>query len=123
MGKFLSNQQTAAALIAKFGGSVTLKRAVPGAFNPVTQAETGATVQSITFVAVLLAPSRQTTYHAGTLEIQVAQEAYFSLKGQATTPTVGDTVTAGGTDYKVAWVETLDPASDGPIYTKAYLEA
>jgi hypothetical protein len=123
MGKFLSNQQTAAALIAKFGGTVTLKRKVPGTFDPVTQVETGGTVQSITFLAVLLAPSRQTTYHAGTLEIQVAQEAYFALKGQTTQPSVGDVVTAGGTDYKVAWAETLDPASDGPIYTKAYLEA
>lgn len=123
MGKFLSIQQTAAALIAKAGSAVTLKRSVPGSFDPVTQIETGATVQSITFVAAVFPPSRQTQYHAGTLEIQVAHEAYFALKGQTTQPTVGDVVTVGGSDYKVAWAETMDPAQDGPIYTKAYLEA
>lgn len=123
MGKYASAQNTALALIAKKGGPVTLKRAVPGTFDPITQARVGATTTSVTYQAVVLPPSGQTKYQAGTLEISVSFEAYFALKGQTVIPTVGDVVTVSGTDYKVAYVDVTDPAQDGPILAKAFLEA
>lgn len=123
MGKFLSMQQTAAALIAKNGSAVTVRRAVAGSFDPVSQSEVGGTTQVMQFVAAVFPPSAQTKRDAGSMEIKVSLEAYFALKGQTTHPTVGDIVIVGGSSYTVAWAETLDPAQDGPIYTKAYLVA
>lgn len=122
MGKFLSLQQTAAALIAKAGSAVTLRRPQSTSFDPVTQTETGASEPSYTFVAVFFPPSGQAKFHAQTLEHSISLEGHFALKGAATIPQPGDIVNIGGQDYKLFHCQTYDPANDGPIFTTAYLE-
>lgn len=122
MGKFLSLQQTAAALIAKAGSSVTLRRPQAASFDPITQAEIGAGEASYTFVAAFFPPSAQAKFQAQTLETSVSLEGYFALKGAATTPQPGDIVNVAGQDYKIFYCQTYDSAQDGPIFTTAYLE-
>lgn len=122
MGKFLSLQQTAAALIAKAGAAVTLRRPIEGSFDPITQIRVGGGEEPHTFVAVFMPPSAQAKYHAKTLELSVSLEGYFALKGQTITPMPGDIVSVGGVDYKLVHCQTYDPANDGPIFTIAYLE-
>lgn len=121
MAKFLNAQATAAALIAKNGSAVTLKRRVPGGFDPVTQADVGELVATHTFLAVALPPGQQAKYQARTLEVSVAFEVYFALKGKSVRPQPGDIVTLNGQDHKVFWATTYDPALDGPIFTLAYV--
>lgn len=122
MAKFLSMQQTAAALIAKNGSAVTLRRTVPGTFNPVTQTDTGEQVQDHTFLAVIMPPSRQAQFTVGTLEGRDAVEIYFSLKGKTIRPAPGDVIIVGSSTYKLFWAQTYDPANDGPVFTQAYAE-
>lgn len=123
MGKFLSNQQAAAALIAKFGGQAVLTRRTPGMLDPVTQVRTGASETPYTVLAATMPAGQHAQYIAGTMEKRAALEAYVSLKGLAIVPEPGDALTVGGAIYKVFWVKTYDPASDGPIFSHAYLEA
>ncbi|CAB5220394.1 hypothetical protein UFOVP233_65 [uncultured Caudovirales phage] len=122
MGKFLSLQQTAAALIAKAGSAVVLRRPKGATFDPITQQETGGGEDLYTFVAVFLPPSQQAKFAAQSLEQGVSLEGYFAMKGQTITPFPGDIVNVGGVDYKLFWAQTYDPAQDGPIFTHAYLE-
>lgn len=122
MGKFLTLQQTAAALIAKAGSAVVLRRPKDATFNPITQAETGGGEDLFTFVAVFMPPSQQARFTAKSLEQSVSLEGYFALKGQTIAPMPGDIVNVGGVDYKLFWAQTYDPAQDGPIFTLAYLE-
>lgn len=122
MAKFLSAQQTAAALISKFGSAVTLRRTLPGAFDPVTQSEIGETIASEQFTAVAVPPSQQAKYTVGTLEGRDALEVYFALKGRSMRPQPGDDVIMGGTTYRVFWAQTYDPALDGAIFTLGYVE-
>jgi hypothetical protein len=121
MARFLSMQQTAAALIAKNGSLVTLTRQGAGTFNPVTQADT-ATTETLQFLAVIIPPSQQARYTVGTLEGRDAVECYFALKGKTTTPQIGDVITVGSSKYRIFWTQTYDPALDGPIFTLAYAE-
>ncbi|CAB4122340.1 hypothetical protein UFOVP32_9 [uncultured Caudovirales phage] len=121
MGKFLSAQQTAAAIIAKSGSRVTLKRTGSSGFDPVTQQETSV-IQTFEFLVAVAPPSQQAQYTVGTLEGRNALEMYFALKGQTTNPQPGDVVVIKGEDYKVFWAQTYDPALDGPILTLAYAE-
>lgn len=122
MGKFLSAQQTAAALIAKFGSAITLTRRVAGSFDPVTQAEIGERVERHSFIAVVVPPSQQARFTVGTLEGRDALEFYFSLKGKTIRPEPGDEVLVGGIPYRLFWSKTYDPALDGAIFTLAYGE-
>lgn len=122
MAKFLSAQKTAAALIAKFGGKVSLVRRVEGTFDPVTQQATGGGPQTFNFIAVITPPSQQARYTVGTLEGRNAVECYFSLKGQPIQPQPGDVVSVSGVDHRIFWAQTYDPAMDGPIFTLAYAE-
>lgn len=123
MGKFLSANQTAAALIAKFGGTATLTRTTPGTVDPVTQVRIGASDTPYTVLAATLPAGQHAQYIAGTMEKRAALEAYVSLKGLAVIPEPGDALAVGGKTYRVFWVKTYDPASDGPIFSHAYLEA
>lgn len=123
MAKFLNAQATAAALIAKNGSAVTLKRLVAGGFDPVTQSDVGERVDSYTFLAVVMPPGQQAKYTARTLERSVSHEVYFALKGRPIRPEPGDIVTISGVDHKLFWAQTYEPALDGPIFTLAYVSA
>lgn len=121
MGKFLSSQATAAALIAKNGSPVTLKRTVSTGFDPVTQSE-NASVETYVFQAVIIPPTRQAQFTVGTLEGRNAVECYFALKDQFTVPQPGDVIAVNGVDHKIFYAQTYNPALDGPIMTLAYAE-
>jgi hypothetical protein len=121
VGKYLSAQQTASALIAKKGGSVTLKRARAGSFDPITQSRLDDGTDSWTFTAIIFPASSQSRYKAGTLQVELSDEGYFALDNGDVRPQPGDVLTAGGIDYKVTWSQTYDPAGDGPIFTHAFL--
>lgn len=121
MAKFLNAQATAAALIAKNGSAVTLKRRVAGGFDPVTQSDVGERVDTYTFLAVVMPPGQQAKYVAQTLERSINHEVYFALKGRPVVPEPGDLVTIAGQDHKLFWTTTYDPALDGPIFTLAYV--
>lgn len=122
MAKFLSAQQTAAALIAKNGSKVTLTRTATLGFDPVTDADLTQT-QTEDFLAVVMPPSQQARFTAKTLERQIAYEVYFSLKGRTLRPQPGDMLRLGDIDHKLFWATTYDPALDGAIFTLAYVEA
>lgn len=119
MGKFLSFQETALALITQFGGPVTVERSASALFDPVTQQEmtNGETEE---FMAVILPPSTQAQYKAQTLEFQVTAEVYFALKDKSFVPGPGDTFSANGHPYTIQHAQTFDPAGDGPMMTVAY---
>jgi len=120
MAKFLSFQQTAAALIAKAGSKVTLTRTSVLGFDPITDADL-TQVQSEDFIAVAMPPSQQAKYQAQTLERNISYEVYFSLKGRTMRPEPGDLLRLNGDEHKVFWATTYDPALDGPIFTLAYV--
>lgn len=121
MGKFLSFQETALALITQFGGPVTVERAESALFDPVTQQEmsNGETEE---FMAVVLPPSGQAQYKAQSLEFQISQEAYFALKDKSFAPGPGDTFRWNGRTYTIRYAQTYDPAGDSPMMTVAYAE-
>lgn len=119
MGKFLSFQETALALISQSGGPVNVERTASLFFDPVTQAETeGVSVEE--FMAVVLPPSREAQYKARTLEFACTAEVYFALKGKSFTPGPGDVFHWNGKSYTIQHSQTYDPAGDGPIMTVAY---
>lgn len=120
MAKFLSAQATAAALIAKNGSKVQLRRRVVNGFDPVTQFES-VTDTTYDFFAVVIPPSQANRYKVN-LEGKNAVEVYFSLKGQAIRPEPGDILVAGGEEWRLFWSQTYDPALDGAIFTLAFAE-
>jgi hypothetical protein len=123
MGEYASAQNTAALLIAKKGMQVTVRRKVPGTFDPVTQDEPDATVQSEFYDAVILPPGRDAQFRVGTLEGRKAVECYLSLKGRALGPVLpGDVISTPYRDYSVFWSRSYDPAGGEPIMTLAYAE-
>ena len=119
MGKFLTFQETALALISQAGGTVKVRRSQSALYDPVTQTslESGAVED---FVAVVLPPGREAMYKARTLEFTVSAEVYFALKGKSFVPGPGDTFDWNGRSYVVQHAQTYDPAGDGPIMTVAY---
>jgi hypothetical protein len=119
MGKFLSFQETALALITQFGGTVRVERTQNALFDPISQSEM-ANGEVDDFSAVVLPPSAQAQYKAKTLEFSCSAEIYFALVGKNFTPGPGDTVTAAGRKYTIQHAQTYDPAGDGPILTVAY---
>lgn len=121
MGRFLSFQETALALITQFGGPVTVNRADGSLYDPVAQTDAGAG-SSEEFMAAVLPPSKQAEYKAQTLEFAIAAEVYFALKGKSFTPGPGDSFTWNGRTYVIRHSQTYDPAAEGPIMTVAYAE-
>lgn len=119
MGKFLTYQETALALISQFGGPVTVERNQGALFDPVEQTEVVNT-QAAEFMAVVMPPGREAFYKAKTLEFACEAEAYFALKGKPFVPGPGDTFTWNGRVYTIQHAQTYDPAGDGPIMTVAY---
>lgn len=121
MGKFLSFQETALALISQFGGPVAVTRNDGSLFDPIAQTdgEGGSTEE---FMAVVMPPGQQAQYKAQSLEFAISAEAYFALKGKSFTPGPGDTFVWNGRTYTVRYSQTYDPAADGPIMTVAYAE-
>jgi len=120
MGKFLSFQETALALITQFGGPVTVTRSQSALFDPVTQSEQLSSAEVAEFMAVVLPPSTQAAYKAQTLEFKFTAEVYFALKGVPFVPGPGDTFRWNGQLYTIQHSQTYDPAGDGPILTVAY---
>lgn len=121
MGKFLSFQETALALIKQFGGQVTVLRSQSALFDPITQQEM-ANGEEDDFMAVILPPSQQAQYKAQTLEFTISAEVYFALKDKRFVPGPGDTFVWNGRTYTIRYSQTYDPAADGPIMTVAYSE-
>jgi hypothetical protein len=119
MGKFLSFQETALALISQFGGPVTVERAASALFDPITQTELS-NGESEQFMAAVLPPGREAQYKARTLEFSVTAEVYFALKDKAFVPGPGDVLHWNGRSYTIQHSQTYDPAGDGPIMTVAY---
>lgn len=119
MGKFLSFQETALALISQFGGPVTVERAASALFDPIAQTDVSAG-EVEEFVAVVMPPSREAEYKARTLEFSVKAEAYFALKDRKFVPGPGDVFCWRGQNYTIQHAQTYDPAGDGPIMTVAY---
>jgi len=122
MGKYASAQDTAAALVERRGAATTVTRQVPGTFDPITQAEIGATEAVTTFQAVCIPPTAQGRFVANSLQKQIALEGYFALKGQTTHPEPLDVVTWAGQPYVVFHTQVYDPAGDGAILAIVYME-
>ena len=119
MGKYLSFQEVALALITKRGQQVPVTRTDASAFDPVTQSSvTSGTVE--TFAAVVMPPSKEAEYKARSLELSFSAEAYFALLGRSFVPGPGDTFVANGREYTIRHSQTYNPAGDGPIVTVAY---
>lgn len=119
MGKFLTYQETALALITQFGGPVSVERAASAFFDPVTQTELS-NGETDDFMAVVLPPSNEAHYKAKTLEFACTAEAYFALVGRKFVPGPGDVFHWNGRSYTIQHSQTFDPAGDGPIMTVAY---
>lgn len=119
MGKFLSFQDTALALITQMGGTISVTRSQSALFDPVTQTELASgSVEE--FKAVVLPPGREAQYKARTLEFTVNAEVYFALKDRSFAPGPGDCFMWNGRSYAIQYSQTYDPAGDGPILTVAY---
>lgn len=119
MGKFLSFQETALALISQFGGPVEVQRSSSAFFDPVSQSEmSNGEVEQ--FMAVVLPPSTEAQYKAKTLEFAVTAEVYFALKDKDFVPGPGDVFHWNGQAYTIQHAQTYNPAGDGPIMTVAY---
>lgn len=122
MGRYLSARETAARLIEAHGGLAILSRTTPGSFDPVTQQTTGGGTSSWTFRVVVLPPGMAQRFGVD-LEGKNAREVYFALDGAPVLPQPGDRLTlATGETGTLFWVQTYDPAMDGPIMTVAYAE-
>ena len=119
MGKFLSFQEAALALISQFGGPVRVERSRGALFDPVAQTELE-NGDAEDFVAVVLPPSREAQYKAKTLEFSVTAEVYFALKDRSFTPGPGDVFHWNGQLYTIQHAQTYNPAGDGAIMTVAY---
>ena len=135
---------TALALISAKGGQMRLRR-VTTTLDPVTQAATETTDASV-FRAVGLPPGKSAEYHLGSLQGRNIIELHIAQLGQAPeanlyaalgyvdadyiadiigvdlVPQPGDIVTWTGADWRVIWVNALNPAGDLAVYTKAYAE-
>lgn len=122
VGRFLDFQETAAALIAESGAPVIFTRTEESAFDPVTGAAVVTTLET-TYDAVVFPAGTNASFKVGSLEGRTVVEVYVALLGRPFPPAPGDVATLGGVPHKVIWAQTYDPALDGPIMTKCYVEA
>lgn len=88
-------QATAQRLIAKYGQAGTVKRLTPP--DPVYGGEPVVTSYSVTLVPM----AYEARYIDGTVIRTGDMQIYISAVGLAIEPTVGDIVTANGTDYSI----------------------
>lgn len=101
---YTSTAATATRLLKRFGAAATLKRTVPGAYDPVTGAATP-TVTSLATTAVVLAFDQK--YIDGTLILRGDQQVYFA---PGVVPRQGDVLTWQALDYQVIAVKPVSPA-------------
>lgn len=131
MSKYTPQINTADRLIRAKGAAVYITRPTESGFDPITQAATQAPAVT-TFRGVLFPPGKSAERHIGSLINRNLTEVYLAQKGQSVTPVPGDNlnvggtlangVVTGGTDWRLIWTYTLDPAADGAIFTHAFAE-
>lgn len=112
---------SALALIKAKGAPVTLTRTTT-AYDPVTQAVTSTSTATATLYGVGLSPGRSAEYRIGSLQSRNILEMHLALQGAPFEPANGDVIAWKGHEWRVIWVDVLDPAGDFPIYAKAYAE-
>jgi len=122
MGKYDAISQSAAALIARKGSPITLRRVSGGTFNPVTQAITGAATTTATLNGVVLPGGRGDDYQPGTLQRASAIKIIFALSRASVVPQPGDVVSWNGVSWTLLRVSVTDPAGDGPIIAECEAE-
>jgi hypothetical protein len=108
-------------MISRYGGTATFTRTVSGTYNPVTQVETGGDSVTFSLPAVGMAPGKSAEYRIGSLEQRTLVELHVA-PALGMTPQPGDTVSWGGSDWKVIWANAMNPATDGSPYALVYAE-
>ena len=112
---------TAWRLLAAKGQRLTISQLVPGTFDPVTQAETGASASTAETVGVIL--PKGTTRAFRDLTEHFTAEALVACRGVTVRPAPGGTITdAAGKAYSVVNVKDLAPDGADIVWTVA-LEA
>lgn len=111
---------TAKRLIKAKGASTTLTRVAVSAVDTAADTDT-ATPSTYTIDAVGIPPSRSAEYRIGSLVNRNLMEFYMT--SDEVTPDKGDSVLWLGQNYKLIWVNVLNPNAQGTIFTQAYGEA
>lgn len=122
MGTYDAQAKGALALITRKGTGVTLKRRSAASIDPVTQAQTGASVAEHAFKAVALPPGRSAEMRIGSLVGRNILQFHMAQHGQSVVPQPGDLIAFKGLDWTVIWATTYDPAGDGAILSICYVE-
>jgi hypothetical protein len=121
MSKFSRAAKMVTSLVSRYGAKATFTRTVRGAYDPITQTETGGETLTFTLPALGMAPGKSAEYRIGSLERRNIVELHVA-PGLSTTPQPGDTVSWAGADWKVIWANAMDPAADGSPYVLVYAE-
>ncbi len=118
MGKYAAIAASAAALIARKGGPVTVRRVAEGTFDPITQTTLGGAVRTASLRAVVVAGGRGEDYEPGTLLRAASIRLFFALRGADLEPQPGDQITWRGAKYTITRASTVDPAGDGAVISE-----
>jgi hypothetical protein len=98
---------TAAEIIAEFGGDATLRRKVPGVYDPATGLTTIVSTDQVVRCVVIDYPQR---FVDGTLIRVGDKQVYVGTAAGGMTPKVGDSLLSGGVEYQVVNFKPLAPA-------------
>ncbi|CDH43847.1 hypothetical protein [Candidatus Contendibacter odensensis] len=123
MSQYDALAATAWRMIKAKGAVITLRQKLTGAYNPVTQAETGGGTTDTAVYAVLLPPGNSRELAPGTLVTRNIMEAWIATAGVSVPPQPGDLlVTASGILWTILTVTEYAPDGDSLIAWRAYVE-
>lgn len=108
---------TADELIRESGSAAVLTKTTAGTYDPVTQAETGATTTTTTVRVVKLPAGKSAEVVVGSLVGRKVWMVYVAAKDIAVTPAPGDTITIGSTVYSIIGLAELSPDETAIIWT------
>lgn len=107
MFDYAKSAATALKLLTNFGANATLIKRAEGAYDPATGSNS-VTETNYTVKAVLLNYKFNETTTEGSL-IQ-AKDRKVIMQAATVTPDTSDTITIGGTTYRIINVKSLNPA-------------
>jgi len=121
MSLYTPAAETVHGILNRKGVTVTITRSIAGAFDPVTQQETGSTTRTMAMKGVALPPGKSAEFRIGSLQGRNVLEFHFAPR-EAEVLQPGDRVTWQGAEWTLFWVSNLDPVGAGPVYVLAYAE-
>lgn len=109
---YTATAKKAAAMIRRAGCAMTLRVTTPGAYDPATGAESGATVADYACVGLLQTPGYKdsgVTFQDGSMVQASDRSTLIGASGLGVVPKPGDQIIVSGVTWDVMLVQTTSP--------------